>query len=432
MSVTSPNPFRVRSEGASTVFDLGSLVADQVLSLVLSVEIPGGEEGDATRVECRLRDADGVLEGASAELSFTWADAAAYDAQPRDDEVDRQVALAYAARARRRAAELGRVGAPEEGQAVLVKTAARIRDYAADRPELLELVATLKKEAAGFEELDDLDFKRLEYSTFRGLRSRGEDGMTIGTGRFLFDKTLRVLSSPSTLAGAKSPFFIAVVTSDPEATELAKSAGQALTDANPGAFAYAVVDGGARMLDPGPDSSFLRDDELGLAYALGASGDAVKIALVRGRLRRGALLRWYPAERVAITSLAAWSESSRVPATAFVAFQMALQSSRHGRPEWDPVASAHEDTRGCWGDVGDQPGRGGGHPARRRSLPGVPPHLRGGGSGRHDLPALRDRGPGDDRSHRLSGAVVLRASARAAPSLRETGIGCAAGPRAGW
>jgi hypothetical protein len=35
-----------------------------------------------------------------------------------------------------------------------------------------------------------------------------------------------------------------------------------------------------------------------------------------------------------------------------VAFQMALQSSRHRRPEWDPAAIAHEETRGCWGDVG--------------------------------------------------------------------------------
>jgi hypothetical protein len=110
-----------------------------------------------------------------------------------------------------------------------------------------------------------------------------------------------------------------------------------------------VVDGGTRILDPGRESSLLRDDELGLAYALGASGDAVKIALVRGRLRHRHLLHWYPAERVAIVSLAGWDEPET--ARAFVAFQMALQSTRHRRPEWDPGAVQHADARGCWGDA---------------------------------------------------------------------------------
>ena len=44
-TVTSPNPFRVRAEAGGTVFDLGSLVADQVLGLVLSVEVPEARRG---------------------------------------------------------------------------------------------------------------------------------------------------------------------------------------------------------------------------------------------------------------------------------------------------------------------------------------------------------------------------------------------------
>ena len=189
-------------------------------------------------------------------MTFTWAGAEAYDAQPRNDEVDREVALAYAARARRRAAELGRVGAPEEGQAVLVKTAARIRDYAADRPELLELVAALKKEAAGVRGAGRPGLQAAGVLDVPGsaLSGRGRDDDR--DRAFLFDKTLRVLSSPSTLAGAEAPFFVAVVTSDAEATELAKRAGQALTDANPGAFAYAVVDGGRGSWTRARGSSF--------------------------------------------------------------------------------------------------------------------------------------------------------------------------------
>ena len=123
-TVTSPNPFRVRSDDGCARFGLGSLVADQVLSLVLTVELPGGKEGAEARIECRLQDPDEILDGTSAAAAFTYAGAEAYDAQPRDDDVDREVASAYATRARRRAAELGRVGAPDEGRAVLEKAAA--------------------------------------------------------------------------------------------------------------------------------------------------------------------------------------------------------------------------------------------------------------------------------------------------------------------
>jgi hypothetical protein len=59
---------------------------------------------------------------------------------------------------------------------------------------------------------------------------------------------------------------------------------------------------------------------------------------------------------VAIVSLAGWDQSTEGPAEAFVAFQMALQSTRHRRPEWDPAATAHRDTRGCWGDACDTRG----------------------------------------------------------------------------
>ena len=48
-----------------------------------------------------------------------------------------------------------------------------------------------------------------------------------------------------------------MVASDPEGTERAKATGRLLSQANPGAFAYAVVDGGERILDPGPDATFL-------------------------------------------------------------------------------------------------------------------------------------------------------------------------------
>jgi hypothetical protein len=79
----------------------------------------------------------------------------------------------------------------------------------------------------------------------------------------------------------------------------------------------------------------------------------VKIAFVRGTLRDGSLSHWHPAERVAIVSLSAWDEASGVPTAAFVAYQMVLQGTRHGRPDWDPTAATHREVRECWGDQGE-------------------------------------------------------------------------------
>ena len=349
-SASSPNPFRTRSEDGATVFELGSLVADQVLSLVIRLDFPQGDEGDTALVECRLRDADGVFEGAIAEQHFTHSGHEANESQPRDPEVDREVAAAYAARARQRAAELGRKKATDEGSAVLRKTAARIQEYAGGSRELLALVSALEEEASRLEQMDDLDYKRLQYSTFRGLRSRGEDGMTIGTGQFLFDRTVRVMSRSETLDGTQAPFFVAAVTADPEGTGLVATAGRALAAAGGGSFAFAVIDGGARILDPGPGEKLSSDDELGLTYALGSSEEVVKVAFVRGFLEGGALSHWHPAERVAIVSLGSWDDSVGAPAETLVAYQMLLQASRHGRAGWDPLAVMHQETRGCWGD----------------------------------------------------------------------------------
>jgi Ca-activated chloride channel family protein len=351
-SVTSPNPFRMRSEQRRSVLELGNLVADQVLSLVLTVEFPEGREGERALVQCWLWDAAGVLEG-SAEQEFTYASPVVYDAQPRDREVGREVASAYAAAARRRAGELGRQGAAKEGREVLQKMAAEIRRHAGHDPRLLALASGLEQEAAKLEKMDSLDYKRLEYSTFGALRSRGEDGMTIGTMSFTARILPQMMLQAERHGAAQAPFHVVAVTADKEGTRLAEVAGEALTAADPQAFAYTIVDGGARVLDAGPGVALSRDDELGLAYGLAAMGDAVKIAIVSGALADGASSHWYSAEKVAIASLEGWDGGAGAPAEAFVAYEMVLHGSRHGRPGWDPVAAMHEDRRGCWGDACD-------------------------------------------------------------------------------
>ena len=348
-SLTSPNPFRVRSEHGRSVLELGDLVADQVLSLILTVEFPEGKEGDNAVVECWLSDPAAVLDG-SVTHTFGYAGRQTYDAQPRDREVDREAASAYAAAARRRAAELGRRGAAAEGSSILRRMAADVMHHAGDDAELRALASALEQEAAKLQRMDSLEYKRLEYSTFGTLRSRGEDGMTIGTMGFTIDRTLRMMTCAERRGHPQATFYVVVVTTDSEATQLVDFVGRALVAADPQAFAYTIVDGGARVLDVGPGADFSSDDERGLAYALTAAGEAPKLAVVRGALVDGSSLRWYPDEKVAVASLAAWNGAAEDMVKSFVAYEMVIQASRYRRPTLEPIAGRHAGRLGCWGD----------------------------------------------------------------------------------
>ena len=354
-SVVSPNPFRMRTEKDRTVFELGALVADQVLTLILCVQFPPGTVGDSAPVQCWLWDEGEVLDATAVEESFTYGTHVASAAQPRDAEVAREAASAYAERARQKALEPARRGDYAEGRAILSAMAVRLREYGGEDREIVAIADGLDEEATKLEHLSRLDFKRLEYSTSGGLTSRGSDGMTLGTMGFLADRTLQMVARAERHGSVQAPFFVTAVTSDREGTQLAEAAGRALSAGSPSGFGYTVVDGAARVLDPGRGVLVTQEDEQGLASALGAQGNGVKIAFVRGILEDGSHRRWYDAENVAIVSLDGWDEAGKV-ARAFVAYEMALESSRHGRPGWDPAAARHSDVPGCWGDAGD--GRG--------------------------------------------------------------------------
>jgi Ca-activated chloride channel family protein len=347
-SLFCPNGFPVRTEERRSVVELGDLVADQVLSLVLTVEFPGGVEGDRALVQSWLWDPGGVLEG-SADLAFRYAGSQAYLAEARDLEVDRDAMSAYAASARRRAAALGREGHSRRGREVLQRMAADIRKHARGDPKLVALAVDLEREAARLEKMDSLDYKRLEYTTFGALRTKGDDGLTLGTIAFT-NRTLALMMQAERHGPAQAPSYVVAVTTDKEGTRLVEVAGRALSAADPRSFAYTVVDGGARVLDSGPGVALSDDDELGLAYALATTSDAVKIAFVRGSLGDGAPSHWHAAERVAIVSLSAWDEAASAPAEAFVAYEMVRHGLRQRRPGWDPGVAVHRDGRICWGD----------------------------------------------------------------------------------
>lgn len=150
----SPQPIRRR--GTRTTVSLGDLVAEQVLDVVLRITFPYGEIGRETGVIIGLADRDGVFAaggraGASdARLSWTYADNAANDAQPRDADVDTAVATQFAARARQEAVRLNRAGDYAAARQVLDSTGRRIRSYAGRNPKLREIVGELESEGQAF------------------------------------------------------------------------------------------------------------------------------------------------------------------------------------------------------------------------------------------------------------------------------------------
>jgi hypothetical protein len=130
----SPQPIRARA--GRMIVDLGDLVSEQVLDVVLRLTFRFGDTGRTTGVVIGLIDRDAVLGGrdgaptADARITWTWDDDAANDVQPRDVEVDRGVAVQFAARARQEAVRLNRAEDFAGARHVLGARAKRIREYA--------------------------------------------------------------------------------------------------------------------------------------------------------------------------------------------------------------------------------------------------------------------------------------------------------------
>lgn len=150
----TPHPSRRR--GTRTVVSLGDLVAEQVIDVVLRITFPYGQLGRETGVIIGLTDRDGVFAAggraaaSDARLSWTYADDAANNEQPRDADVDLAVATQFAARARQEAVRLNRAGDYVAARKVLDATGRRIRAYAGRNPKLREIVGELEGEGQTF------------------------------------------------------------------------------------------------------------------------------------------------------------------------------------------------------------------------------------------------------------------------------------------
>jgi Mg-chelatase subunit ChlD len=137
---------------------LGDLTSGQEQTLVLKLTFAQDREGARTNVRVRMSAAEALhiqsemlnaASGASEleqELWWTYDTHRANDAQPRDREVDRDVAQLYASLARAEATDANRQGDLPRAKRVLERTARRIREYAFDDDELNALWRTLLAE----------------------------------------------------------------------------------------------------------------------------------------------------------------------------------------------------------------------------------------------------------------------------------------------
>ena len=176
----SPQPVRVRA--GRTIVDLGDLVSDQVLDVVLRIGFPFGDAGRTTGALIALADRDGVFaarDGGAPDvrLTWTWQDNPANDAQPRDVEVDRSVATQFAARARQEAVRRNREGDYDGARHVLKATAKRIREYAGRDERMRALVAELSAEAETFAApMPALALKEHHFASSNLARMRAPSG----------------------------------------------------------------------------------------------------------------------------------------------------------------------------------------------------------------------------------------------------------------
>ena len=185
-AVESLSPFPFESRGARTVVSLGSLVAEQVVQVVLRVNLPLGEFGRETGIVLSVAGASSAAAGSgpgsaeaseSVAISWEYADSKTNDAQERDTEVDRAVARVFAARARQEATSLNRAGDFGRAAAALASVAKRIRSYAGRDSEMRTLIASLEQDSEQLATpMAPAALKEMHFRSYQSAKTRDAMG----------------------------------------------------------------------------------------------------------------------------------------------------------------------------------------------------------------------------------------------------------------
>jgi Ca-activated chloride channel family protein len=170
----SPFPYQPAGPGRTQVF-LGSLVAEQVVQVVLRLNFPLGELGRETGAVVSLS-----LDDATQSLTWEYADDATNDRQERDAEVDRAVASVFASRARQEASQLNQLGNFPAAQAALAAVAKRIRSYAGRDSIMRDLVAALERESNDVAmPMAPAARKQMYFASYASAKTRNLDGTAL-------------------------------------------------------------------------------------------------------------------------------------------------------------------------------------------------------------------------------------------------------------
>ena len=135
-----------KQSGGQLRVQLGHLVSNQEVELVIKLLFPSGEAGRQVATTLSVAHPE-VANTSTEEIRWTWARQEENDHQSRNRQVDWAVATLYAGRVREEAVERSREGDLEGARRVLHATARCIRKYAGDEPRLRTLVAQLEAEA---------------------------------------------------------------------------------------------------------------------------------------------------------------------------------------------------------------------------------------------------------------------------------------------
>jgi len=178
--------YGVEPMGDRVVVRLGDLVSDQVIDLVVKLTFPGGEIGRSIEVLAQV-SADGraaaTPENAVDHLRtqevarFTFAPDHTANHQPRNRQVDRQVASVYAAHARRIAVARNRDGDLLGAEDKLLSTAKYIQRYAHGDEELFAIADALVEDAKRYSApMMEMERKRAYASATSQMKGRDTSG----------------------------------------------------------------------------------------------------------------------------------------------------------------------------------------------------------------------------------------------------------------
>ena len=182
--VEALSAFDWQFSGGRAEIRLHDLVSEQRQAVVVRLQFPYGEIGRPQDARVSIRDRFGVFaeaeRAASDTIRFEYADDRTNDLQPRDVDVDRAVARAFAARVRREALDLNRGGRFAEAALRLRGVADRIRGYAGSDAEMLRIVAELQTDMGSMSApMAPMAAKQAFFASANEARGRAPDGKAI-------------------------------------------------------------------------------------------------------------------------------------------------------------------------------------------------------------------------------------------------------------